>query len=61
MIALVAAHTDDIVGSKYKEMLARGKLKKVALVAIMRESIVALNAMVKTMQPFNYKNYRLAA
>lgn len=61
MIALVAARTDEVVRNKYKMLVAKEKPKKVALVAIMRETIVALNAMVRTMKPFNYKNYGCAA
>jgi transposase len=53
MLALVAARYNLIVKQKYKQMVERGKAKKVALVALMRDSIIALNAMIKKMEPFN--------
>ena len=37
----------------YHSLLARGKPKKVALVAVMRKLLVALNAMVRDGQPWD--------
>ena len=52
MAALVAAHHNDRFKAFYQKLLAKGKLKKVALVAVMRKMIVTLNAMVQTNTPF---------
>ena len=47
MSALVASRHDINVKKRYKELQERGKPKKVALVAIMRDMIVTLNAMIR--------------
>lgn len=52
MAALVAAHHNDQLKGFYQKLLAKGKLKKVALVAVMRKMIVILNAMVQTNTSF---------
>jgi transposase len=52
MGALVAAHYNSRYKSFYEKLLAKGKPKKVALVAVMRKMIVTLNAMVQTNTPF---------
>lgn len=52
MAALVAAHHNPKMKVFYKRLLDNGKLKKVALVAVMRKMIVTLNAMVKTETAF---------
>lgn len=52
MSALVAARHNDYIKSFYQRLLARGKLKKVALVAVMRKMIVVLNAMMQTNSAF---------
>lgn len=44
MSALVAAHHDPVLKPFYEAMLARGKPKRLALVAVMRKLIVILNA-----------------
>lgn len=46
MAALVASKHNDKMREFYDRLLAKGKLKKVALVAVMRRMIVILNAMV---------------
>lgn len=51
--ALVAAHHNIKMRLFYNQLLARSKLKKVALVAVMRKMIVILNAMVQTNTVFN--------
>lgn len=47
MSALVATRHDPKMKRIYQNLLAKGKLKKVALVAIMRKMIITLNAMCK--------------
>jgi transposase len=46
MAALVASKHNDKMREFYERLVAKGKLKKVALVAVMRRMIVILNAMV---------------
>jgi transposase len=48
MCALVAARTNPVFKQIYARLLASGKPKKLALVAVMRKLIVTLNAMLKT-------------
>lgn len=52
MVALVASRFNCELKIKYQQMLERGKAKKVALVAIMRDIIVTLNAMIKNKRPY---------
>ena len=52
MAALVAARFNPRMKKIYEILLAKGKLKKVALVAIMRKMIIMLNAMVKKGTPW---------
>ena len=53
MAALVAAHHNAKLKAFYQRLLAKGKLKKVALVAVMRKMIVILNAMLQSNTAFN--------
>lgn len=53
MAALVAAHHNEKLKVFYQRLLARGKFKKVALVAVMRKMIVILNAMVQSNTAFS--------
>jgi transposase len=48
MCALTAMRSNPVLKQFYQQLIARGKPKKVALVAVMRKIIVTLNAMVKT-------------
>ena len=48
MCALSAIRFNPLLKQFYERLLARGKLEKVALVAVMRRIIVILNAMLKT-------------
>lgn len=48
MCAMVAARTNPVFKQFYARLLASGKPKKLALVAVMRKLIVTLNAMFKT-------------
>ena len=52
MAALVASRYDFVAKTRYQGLLNKGKPKKVALVAIMRDIVVSLNAMVRKMQPY---------
>jgi transposase len=47
MATLVATRSNDAISTFYKRLLARGKLKKVALVACMRKFLTILNAIVR--------------
>lgn len=47
MATLVAAHKNPVIMAHYQRLLARGKVKKVALVACMRKLLTILNAMMK--------------
>ena len=48
MAALVASQHNETLKQFYQRLLANGKLKKVALVAVMRKMIVILNSMVQS-------------
>lgn len=50
MAALVASRHNPLIKAFYQKLLAKGKPKKVALVACMRKLVVILNAMVKNDQ-----------
>jgi transposase len=52
MSALVASRFDPRMKKFYEKLLAKGKAKKVALVAVMRKIIIMLNAMVKYNTPW---------
>jgi transposase len=53
MPALVAVQHDPHFGAFYQHLLAAGKLKMQALVAVMRKLLHALHAMFKTHQPYD--------
>jgi transposase len=53
MATLVASRYNPVIRSFYQRLLARGKAKKLALVACMRKLIVILNAMVRDMAPWH--------
>lgn len=53
MAALVAKTHDPIIGAFYDRLIARGKKKKVALVACMRKLLTMLNAMLRDRRPWN--------
>lgn len=62
MAALVSTRHNPRFKAFYQRLLAKGKPKKVAIVAIMRKMLVTLNAMVKSNQPWSdsklaLKNY----
>jgi transposase len=56
MIALVRVRHEALAKERYNALLAKGKPKKVALVALMRDTAMSLNAMLKKAE-----NYQSAA
>ncbi|MHB9075569.1 MAG: IS110 family RNA-guided transposase [Desulfobaccales bacterium] len=52
MPTLVATQRDPVIQAYYQRLLARGKAKKVALIACMRKLLTILNAMVRKQQPW---------
>ena len=52
MAALVASKHDPRMKAFYEKLVAKGKLPKVALVAVMRKMIIMLNTMIKHMTPW---------
>lgn len=52
MATLVAVHHNAVLKAFYQRLLARGKAKKVALVACMHKLLTILNAMLKQGQPW---------
>jgi len=53
MNALVASHHNTVLRAYYQRLLKAGKLKKVALVAVMHKLLLILNAMVRTNTPWD--------
>ena len=58
MAALVATKRNPIIAVFYQRLLEAGKVKKVALVACMRKLLTIVNAMMRTMNPWDSKFYR---
>ena len=54
MAALVASRCNAQIKKYYRGLIARGKAKKVALVACMRKMIIIMNAMIKNNQPWHF-------
>lgn len=54
MAALVAAHWNPKIKVYYQSLLAKGKAKKVALVACMRKLLIILNSIIKHRKPWSY-------
>jgi transposase len=52
MATLVATRYNLVIKAQYEHLVARGKLKKVALTACMRKFLTILNAMMRDQQPF---------
>ena len=52
MATLVATRRNPLIQTQYQQLLKRGKLKKVALIACMRKFLTILNAMLRDRQPF---------
>jgi len=53
MATLAAIRHNPVIRRRYHELLARGKEKKVALIACARYLLVILNAMIRDHQPWN--------
>jgi transposase len=54
MATLTGIRYNPILRKHYQQLVARGKEKKVALVACMRKLLTILNAMMRDRQPFRY-------
>lgn len=54
MAALTASRHNPVLKAYYQELLARGKAKKVALVACMRKLLTILNAILRTRRPWSH-------
>ena len=52
MAALTGIRYNPVIKKQYDDLVARGKVKKVALTACMRKLLTILNAMVRDQQPF---------
>lgn len=52
MATLVATRCNPLIRAQYQQLLKRGKLKKVALIACMRKFLTILNAMLRDRRPF---------
>ena len=52
MCTLVGMRYNPVIKAQYEQLVARGKLKKVALTACMRKFLTILNAMMRDQQPF---------
>ena len=59
MAALVATRYNPAMKRFYQRLLAKGKPKKVALVAVMRKLLVTLNTMVKNNEPWSERKLAL--
>lgn len=53
MPAMVACRRDPHIKAFYESLIARGKRKKVAIVAVMRKLLVTIHAILKTGKPFD--------
>ena len=58
MAALVASRRNPVMKLFYDRLRARGKLAKVALVAVMHKMLIRLNAMLHTGQAWNAEHVR---
>jgi transposase len=52
MAALSASKTNPVIKDFYERLLAKGKVKKVALVACMRKLLIILNAIIRDTRPW---------
>jgi transposase len=52
---LVATRYNPLIKAQYKELLRRGKVKKVALTACMRKFLTIFNAMMRDKVPFRQR------
>lgn len=54
MSVLTGIRYNPVIKKQYDDLVARGKVKKVALIACMRKLLTILNAMMRDQQPFRY-------
>jgi transposase len=54
MSALTGIRYNPVIKKQYDGLVARGKVKKVAITACMRKLLTILNAMVRDQEPFRY-------
>ena len=54
MPALSAIRCNPVIRDLYQRLIAKGKLKKVALVACMHKVLTILNSMAKNFTPWDY-------
>jgi transposase len=59
MPALSAIRCNPVITDLYTRLIAKGKLKKVALVACMHKMLMILNSMVRNSTPWNYAAARV--
>jgi transposase len=52
MATLAATRCNPVIQACYQRLLAKGKAKKVALIACIRKLLTILNALVKKQQPW---------
>lgn len=61
MSALVATRFNPVLSAFYQRLLARGKPRKVALVAVMRKLLVMLGAILRHQQPWDATRFVVSA
>jgi transposase len=61
MATLTAIRCNPVIKAFYQRLLARNKLKKVAIVACMRKLLTIINVMVRHNQPWNVKTQPVSA
>jgi transposase len=55
MATLVAVRFNPVIKAFYERLVAKGKLKKVALTACVHQLVIVLNAIMKTIEPGDTK------
>lgn len=61
MATLTAIRCNPVIKAFYQQLIARNKLKKVAIVACMRKLLTIINVMVRDNQPWNVKAQPVSA
>ena len=54
MAALTGLRYNSVIKKQYDELVARGKVQKVAITACTRTLLTILNALMRDQQPFHY-------
>ena len=60
MAALSAVRFNPVIKTFYDRLIAKGKLKKVALVACMHKLLTIMNAIIKSGRPWNPEHHQFA-